>query len=641
MNALIAELFAAVNETLAAAIVIIAVSLLLYNLTRNRTNRVARASAAVLSCVTFAYICDVYLSLEPDPETAAAALRLQWIGIAFIPAALFHLSDALLATTGLPSRGRRRRVVRVLYLLSGVFLLLVGFTDVVVTTRTLDSGVVVLRGEALSVVFIAYFVTASVVTFINVQRARRRGLTPRSKRRMAYLQVAILMPGIGIFPYSILLSPTEVTLWTQLIVNIANVIIILMLIFLSYPLSFFGSDVPDRVVKVELLRFLLRGPATGLLALAGIIFTRRSIEILGLPGEDLMPFAVVTVVLFWQWLIDPLLPWLEKLLVYNDEDDQQLARLQELGDRILTHGDLTQLLEATMEAFGDYLRAETSFVLQLTNTQDLDMVKWIGSIPADNRISEDADDLLRLAQAADRVTDRSAFQQWQDYQIVPLYSKRVANGADPLVLIGIFGIAMTENPVTRLNNPEDITLIYTYVQRLEQTLDDLVLQSEIFAALEGLLPQINMTRARADEVEYRPGRTPPQPKILPKRDEIHEQVHAALKHYWGGPGMTRSRLLDLQIVQQQLAQVETPLQALRAVLQTAIDKQRPEGPQSMTAPEWTMYNILNQRFIERRKAKDVARRMSISESDLYRKQRLAIQTLADAILQMEREEMKT
>ena len=75
--------------------------MLLYNITRNFTDRVARTSGIVLACVTLTYIADVFVSLDPTRSTLLATLRLQWIGIAFMPAALFHLSDALLATTGL------------------------------------------------------------------------------------------------------------------------------------------------------------------------------------------------------------------------------------------------------------------------------------------------------------------------------------------------------------------------------------------------------------------------------------------------------------------------------------------------------------------------------------------------------------
>lgn len=121
MDDILQTLLSLTNEALASGIVIVAVSLLLYNLTRNLHDRVARTSGIVLGCVTITYIGDAFIALDPGAEAYTAALRLQWIGIGFLPVAMFHLSDALLATTGLPSRGRRRRMIRVLYMISALF----------------------------------------------------------------------------------------------------------------------------------------------------------------------------------------------------------------------------------------------------------------------------------------------------------------------------------------------------------------------------------------------------------------------------------------------------------------------------------------------------------------------------------------
>ena len=55
----------------------------------------------------------------------------------------------------------------------------------------------------------------------------------------------------------------------------------------------------------------------------------------------------------------------------------------------------------------------------------------------------------------------------------------------------------------------------------------------------------------------------------------------------------------------------------------------------MTAPEWLLYNILELRFIQRRQVREIARNLAMSESDLYRKQRLAIDEVARALVDME------
>ena len=455
---------------------------------------------------------------------------------------------------------------------------------------------------------------------------------------MAYLQFAILTSALGIFPYSALLPASDdISLLIPLFVNITNIIVIIMLVFLSYPLSFFGSDVPDRVVKVELLRFLLRGPGTALVALGIIVAVGRTPDILNISADDFLPFGVIASVLFWQWMIHLALPYLEKWLVYRDEDDEQLAKLQDLSDKLLTQDDLKQHLGATLEAMCDYLRTDLAFVISLKNG-DTDLVySTRESNFLDIDWSKKEQSLRELAKNADRVTERSQFQKWEDWYFVPLYSPRATSEADSIVLIGMLGIQSPDNPTTMVDEQDTDLLYSTYVARAEQTLDDIMLQDEIYAVLEGLLPQLTTTRRRDDILSYPPSREAEQMTQLPDETELYDQVRAALRHYWGGHGITRSRLLDLQVAQETLKDAESSIQALRNLIQMAMERLRPESERSLTATEWTLYNIIDLRFIEGKKVRDVARRMSMSEPDLYRKQRLAIEELAQIILTMEQE----
>ena len=105
---------------------------------------------------------------------------------------MYHLSDALLATTGLPSRGRRKRVIRLLYLDWRRFLLSVAFSDSliqVVAAQRIGEHSGWPRSSS-STCFTSCLPTD--FAFFNVQRARKRCLTPASARRMAYLQIAFL-----------------------------------------------------------------------------------------------------------------------------------------------------------------------------------------------------------------------------------------------------------------------------------------------------------------------------------------------------------------------------------------------------------------------------------------------------------------
>jgi hypothetical protein len=114
-------------------------------------------------------------------------------------------------------------------------------------------------------------------------------------------------------------------------------------------------------------------------------------------------------------------------------------------------------------------------------------------------------------------------------------------------------------------------------------------------------------------------------------------IKDALRDYWGGPRLTSSPLLRLRVVERALTEHDgNAVNALRAVLREAVERIRPEGQRKFTA-EWLLYNILEMKFLQSQKVRDVAARLAVSEADLYRKQRVALEELAAAILEMERE----
>ena len=77
--------------------------------------------------------------------------------------------------------------------------------------------------------------------------------------------------------------------------------------------------------------------------------------------------------------------------------------------------------------------------------------------------------------------------------------------------------------------------------------------------------------------------------------------------------------------------------ALRALLRKAVDRVKPQGERRFTS-EWILFNILEMKFIEGHKVREVAGRLAMSEADLYRKQRVAVEAVARAILDMEQNE---
>jgi len=174
------------------------------------------------------------------------------------------------------------------------------------------------------------------------------------------------------------------------------------------------------------------------------------------------------------------------------------------------------------------------------------------------------------------------------------------------------------------------------VQRASLALQDRRLQQTVFHSLEDLGPQVDMfQRIRAI------GRYDSQITLLedslPADADLANWVKEALTHYWGGPQLSQSPLLRLQIVRQAFQEHnDNPANALRSILRRAVDDVKPEGERRFTA-EWILYNILEMKFIEGHKVRDVAARLAMSEADLYRKQRVAIEEVAHIILEMERQ----
>jgi len=631
-----------INETLTTTLVILAASILLYNLSRRLHDRVTRAASVVLACVVVAYVADVFVSLDPGGnEYLEAYLRLQWIGIAYIPAALFQLSDALLATTGRPSRGRRRLVIRISYLISTIFLALALFTDLVVTDPVLGE-MARMRPAAGFSVYCAYLLVVGTVSLINVTRARQRCLTRYTRRRMTYLLAVFLTPVYGTFPYSLLFGRLGEDRTTLLLVilDASNLVIILMLIFMAYPLSFFGARQPDRVVKSQLLEFMLRGPLTGAAVLAAILFVPRVTTFLGVDGDAFMPFAAVTILLCLQWLITLGLPVLKRWLVYTD-DQVRAQTLERLGERLLTRADAAQLLESILAVICDSLRVPTAFVAEI-GPAGARLVQVVGSlIPSPDALeSSDLPSLVNgEALGAPGLQPVGEMFIWKSYWLVPLRAGVGEGNGAAAPLLGILGVwARAPQP----DLAEDESAAFSgLVAQAARVLDEMRRQDDVFLILEGLASQMDRVQKLHGVSRYghlsTESEAPPASALL-DGDQFSEWVKDALRDYWGGPRLTDSELLKLNIVWREMSQANdnNPVRALRAVLTRAIENLKPDGQRSLTTTEWVLYNILEMRFLQGRKVRDVALRLAMSESDLYRKQRIAIEEVAREVAEMER-----
>lgn len=239
------------NQILTAGIAITAFSLFLYSLSFNLRDRVARSFAIILLCVVVVFTAEALQDKSLSIQTIDLFLRLQWIGIVFLPAAYLHLSDALLVTAGRPSRGRRRIAVRGMYVISVFFLVLLASGYLL--------GVIVPDGKPAphlvrtmwTEVFTLFYISAMIWAGINFARAYGRMLTRSGRRRMLYLMAGATAPALGSYPYllygSTVAASHPLLFWSVAIV--INILVAVLVVVMAYAVAFFGVSWPDRVIK--------------------------------------------------------------------------------------------------------------------------------------------------------------------------------------------------------------------------------------------------------------------------------------------------------------------------------------------------------------------------------------------------------
>ncbi|NUM49169.1 MAG: hypothetical protein HUU38_31095 [Anaerolineales bacterium] len=607
------------SDVLTAGIAITAFSLLLYALTFNLRDRVARSFAFIMACVVVVFAGEALSGVTTDLTMAGLWLRLQWVGLVFIPATYLHFSDALLETTGRPSRGRRRLVYRLTYLIALGFLLILPTSwlvgDVVVGTR----GALRFERTPLTWVFVAFYGFGLLWAWINFVRAYRRTVTATGTRRMRYLLTGAIAPALGSFPYLMFgagfAGVYPAVFWLATIFT--NSVVFVFLVAMAYSVAFFGVSWPDRVVKRRLAKWLMRGPVTAFIVLGVTTFVRRTEQFLGLPETVLVPIAMALTILLMEHWVSLAAPLWERWL-FNPGDQDELRLLQTLEARVLTTGDLRQFLEGILAAVCDQFQVQTAFIAE-TGATGVDVLLTMGD-PLPEDLSQNILELSTMDTG-----DHELFT-WGDFLLIPL---RPSEASPLLGLIGVQVAFETGNDL-----PDGVRLL---AQRAALALEDRRDQQQVFASLKNLSPQVEyLQRLRAASRYDRAGALA-LTEDLPEAVDLPQSVKDALSHYWGGPKLSQSPLMRLRIVQRAVEDHEgNPSNALRAILKEAIERVRPEGERRFTA-EWILYNILELKFMQGRKVREVAMRLAMSEADLYRKQRVALEAVAQAIEEMERQ----
>jgi hypothetical protein len=439
---------------------------------------------------------------------------------------------------------------------------------------------------------------------------------------MRYLITGALAPVLGTYPFLLFGSSVAthhpIFFWLLAVLN--NFIVLVLMVIMAYAVAFFGVSWPDRVVKRRLFKWLMRGPVTASFVLAMTTLIRRVGDYFGFEYSAAVPIVMVGTLLLFEYAITLAAPLWERWL-FQGGDKANLLLAQNLNDRLLTTGDLRQFLESVLAAICDRIQAPKAFIIAL-NVGDLELMVSIGDAPKVDEMSDGLDQVV--AQNG----NGSGFFTWKNYWLVPLHSQR----SNEEVLLGILGIGRDTESV--LGDDQKKAVIFL-AERAAIALEDHVRQQEIFKSIETLSPQIDLIQRLRAASRYGGTDVLTAPEIPLESPDVTRWVKEALTHYWGGPRLTDSPLMGLKVVQKTLEDhKDNPANALRAILRQAVEQVRPEGERRFTG-EWILYNILEMKYMEGKKVREVATRLSMSEADLYRKQRVAVDAVASVILDME------
>jgi len=619
-----------INQILTAGIAITAFSLFLYSLSFNLRDRVARSFAVILLCVVVIFTTNALQSKDVPAWGIDLLLRLHWFGIIYLPAAYLHLSDAVLVTAGRPSRGRRRFAIRFTYAVSTIFLLSLAAGYLLGPLVPDGQPAPHLQPTLGSEVFTFYYVAAMLWAGVNFIRAYRRMLTRSGRRRMLYLMAGATAPALGSYPYllygSSLAAKFPLLFWLGS--TSINILVGGLVIVMAYAVAFFGVSWPDRVIKSRLFKWIIRGPVTASLALGFMTIVRRAGVLMGSDYSVFVPLTMVATVLLFEHAITLFYPLWERYLFF-ERDRSELQILQNMEERLLTQGDLQQFLEAVLAAVRDHMQSPAAFVAALDESA-LSLIVMAGNR---NLIEHDG-----LSDAFERISNGDGGEREEfisgKFWMLPLHQrKRDTMDLDEIPpLLGLLGVARRADHSSMEKDQREA--LWLLADRAAMALEDRLLQQRVFRSLQDLQPRVDMLQRLRAFGRYDSRVNLLDPSLPPEAD-LANWVKDALTHYWGGPKLTNNPLMRLQVVQELAHEHDdNPANALRALLRKAVDQVRPEGERRFTT-EWILYNILEMKFIEGRKVREVAERLAMSEADLYRKQRIAVEAVAKAILTME------
>lgn len=630
-NLTLTGLLVSLDGALASAVLLTAFALMVYVLTHNVYSAVGRAFTSLMAFVTVVYVGDVAVINTVGEEASAFWLRFQWLGIAFVPAGYLHLSQALLRSVNRRAPGGSSTVIAG-YAIGVGLLAMTLFSDLLVQGGVYAGSAAHLSAGPLFWLFALYFAATTVLGAVNIAMARHSAVTRDSRRRLTYLALSFVAPALGVFPFLIVAGmPGQGADWlVHLLSAVGSAAVMAMLVVMGYSVAYYGVLAPERVVKQRFIQYLLRGPVVGVCVLMVMLAVPQSITVLGLRRGAFQIFAVVGVVVLLQVLISLAQPVIDRFAYRQDRSE--VAWLREIERRLLTTTDFRQVLENVLIEACDLTRARGAFIAALP-PGDIGELRVQSAIGADLKVPELPEVAGWLRERANAWAHEVGNGELSPDDVLEqdecwLVSLHERAGGTPL---GVMGLAGGMSP-TDLDD-EEVTVLVVLSSRASAAIEDMRLQQQVFSALRQLLPEIDSVQRLRETASYGGAQAMLANPVL--SPEFPTLVRSALRHYWGSAQLQESPLLQLRVVRAAMQENGgNPIRALRGVLVRAIEALRPPGERTMSA-EWDLYNVLEMKYVQGMRAKDIARQLALSESDLYRKQRAAVMEMSRILAEME------
>jgi len=613
--------FKTCSDVLTAGLAVMTFSLFLYSLTFKIRDTLTNIFTAILFCLILVFGADAFGSVVTEKSTLLGIIKVHWVGLIFLPTLYFQFSDALLALTGKPSKGKRR-LVGILMIISSSVLVFLLLSDQLLGELIVDQAPAPFfyRTPAMNAYIIFFFVTIALSIY-NFFRAIQRTNSPTSKRRMVYLVAGALGLLVGLFPY--LTFESSLRVFSSLSFWILSSILYLASWFsvfiMSYAISFFSFSIPDREIKKRLFHWIFRGPLTASVALGLTTLIRRAGIMFGKDYAMLEILAMVASIVLLEHLCTLFFPKMEKIL-FRGKDLEELENVRRLEERLFTKNDLWQFSEIILANICDRIRL-TDAVLFLKFNGDYEQIVAIGDVNGIRQTVEDAKNDIPVD------FEEKMIVQWKGLRLIPISA--LSAEKEPSVNLGFIA---AEGANRWELDQEQIIALTVSLNRLRTAIVDYKAQQQMLVGLDVMAPEM-------DEMQnmLAVGRFSDMDAAVDLQDFdlINKLTKDALSHLWGGPKLTGNSLLQLAIIQERSNESgDTLTKTLRMILQSIIESLKPEGERQYTN-EWLLYNILDLKYNENMKMRDIAKRLALSEADLYRKQRIAIELVAKKIIELE------